>query len=183
MKNILLLTAFATLLFACKKDDTAPMNDSRLAGTWLYMGTYINIDVNHNGVNEIVKGMSINNTGELTIDSASKSFHFSNYNFSINLPQTNILRTADKRDTTYITTYGYEWGITTITATYRVRDTDSLLISGEMGVIIPNDNVPPFFTDQYTAGYTVGWSADTLLLITTYRTIGLEQSTMKFVRK
>lgn len=184
MKNILLITTFATLLFACKKEST--LNENRLAGTWTFQGAYLNTDYNEDGTNVIMKGMTINNTGELTIDAATDSFHFSNYYYEIDLPQTNIIHKSDKKDSTYITHTNFYGPLVNIAAAYTLSGKNYLKIAGNYASWKPGTPPPVSANDGYRSEFTVGWSGDTLLLLENNTSFGLimnRNATLKFVRK
>jgi hypothetical protein len=185
MKNILLLTAFTTLLFACKKDAT--LSDTRLAGTWIFQEANLNADyVYDDSINVIVKGKTINNTGELTFDASTDSFHLTNYYFEILLPQTNIVHTSKKGDSTYITPINYHAPVVDIEAKYTFSGRNTLKIAGTNTAWIIGSNDPTDPTYQYKSEFAVGWSGDTLLLVDKFATMQLammHNATLKFVKK
>lgn len=183
MRNILLLTACATLLFACKKDPA--LAESRLAGTWIFQGQNLNADYMVDGTNVTVKGMTTNNMGELTFDAATDSFHFSNYYFEILLPQSNTIHTG-KGDSTYITEINFQSPHMDIEASYVLSGTNSLKIAGTNTAWKIGDNKPDYPLYQYRSEFIVGWSGDTLLLLDKLTTVQLtmnHNATLKFVRK
>ena len=184
MKNILLLIVFTTLLFACKKERT--LSENRLAGTWIFQGQYLNADYNDGGTNVIIKGMTTNNTGELTIDASTDSFHFSNYYYEIDLPQTNIVRKSDKKDSTYITHTNFYGPLANIAASYTLSGKNLLRIKGNYASWKPGTPPPASANDGYSSEFIVGWSGDTLLLLDNYTSFQLtmnRHATLKFVRK
>jgi hypothetical protein len=199
MKYTLILVAFTTLLFACKKDNTAaPFDDSKLAGVWTFIGIYTESDYtmsrNDTSTNEVVVGMSENNTGELAIDNTIKSFNFSNFYYETNLLKKNTIRIKNKPDS--VRTFQAEFYQTAtfyITATYRLGTRDSIVTSGSMTRYFPDTTLAPY-TNVYKDEYTLGWSKDTLLLIENaeisdallndgYTHDGYLKNIMKFVKK
>jgi hypothetical protein len=190
MKNTLLLTVAAILLCACTKDDIPQLTENKLAGTWVYAGTYIsstNTD-EFNLEKKVVKSTIITteHTGELTVDMATRSFNMSGVGYTANVYDIHQIYYNNKLDTTYTTTSKSEKVVEQdFTSTYNIRGKDSLIL-----IVSTSAN-------DYTslAYYRIGWSKDTMLLMSniegtlvpytpgTHVLNGYSSKQMKFVRK
>jgi hypothetical protein len=190
-KHLFVLTAFTTLLFSCKKEDSVNPegNNSQLTGTW----TFINMTA-HTSSTEIeeIDGdtyktvtisdyTSIDNAGELII--GASTFATKDFTYTANTDAYATVYLNGVEDDNFSAPYYAKVPVASSQAPYKIIGTDSVYVSA--GTVTTGATTVP----STPTGMKFSFAGDTLLLTSTGVVpagagyTGYSTQTMRYIKK